>query len=111
MEIAEVNKTTYVKENNEIQNKNNEVSNKENIIEDKKITEKEVLNLVKKLNENVDINNSGVKFEKSEDVDKWIVKVYNPESGELIRQIPEKEIIQIAKNIDDIMGKIIDKKV
>lgn len=108
MEIMDVSKTNYVKEYSENKTK----INKEEVVEKKQIiTEKEVENIVKKLNKNTDIDKRDVKFEKSQDTDKWIIKVYDPESGDLIRQIPEKEIIQIAKNIDDLMGKIIDKKV
>lgn len=108
MEIMDVNQTSYAKEYNDFQKRGVEENNLE---KNRNITEKEVKNIVKKLNENVDINKRNVKFEKSQDVDKWIIKVYDPVSGKLIRQIPEKEIIQIAKNIDELMGKIIDKKV
>jgi len=100
MEIMDVSKTNYVKEYSENKTK----INKEEVVEKKQIiTEKEVENIVKKLNKNTDIDKRDVKFEKSQDTDKWIIKVYDPESGDLIRQIPEKEIIQIAKNIDDLI--------
>lgn len=73
------------------------------------ISEEKVDNIVKKLNTNVDIMSTGIKFEKDSDLGKWIVKVYD-DNGTLIRQIPTKEVIQLAKGMEDIMGLIFNKQ-
>ncbi len=79
--------------------------------ENEEINEKNIDKIVKQLNENVDNLHKGIKFEKEEKLNSWVVKVFNEQTGEVIRQIPSKELIEIAKGIEDVMGMIFDKKV
>lgn len=73
------------------------------------ISEEKVDKIVKKLNTNVDIMSTGIKFEKDSDLGKWIVKVYD-DKGVMIRQIPTKEVIELSKSMEDIMGLIFNKQ-
>lgn len=66
--------------------------------------------LVKKLNETADINKKGIKFEKLDQLNDWIVKVVDKKSGEVIRQIPSEEVVRISKTINEMLGNIYDHK-
>lgn len=41
-------------------------------------------------------------FSVDEELDKFVVKVLDQDTGELIRQIPTEEMINISKNIEEI---------
>ncbi len=108
--IIEVEATITDKKNNTEAIKRNI---EENQVKEKEKTEKlsqeDLDNTLKKLNENDDIIKRGLKFEKVDEVDKWVVKVYNVDTGETIRQIPSEEAVQITKGIQEILGTIFDE--
>ena len=49
----------------------------------------------------------GVRFENSESVDQLVVKVFDQETDELIRQIPSEELLQIKESLGDLRGNLI----
>lgn len=106
----EVEATIFDKKNNtEAIKRNieeNQVKEKDNT---EKLSQEDLDNTLKKLNENDDIIKRGLKFEKVDEVDKWVVKVYNVDTGETIRQIPSEEAVQITKGIQEILGTIFDE--
>ncbi len=108
--IIEVEATITDKKNNTEAIKRNI---EENQVKEKEKTEKlsqeDLDNTLKKLNENDDIIKRGLKFEKVDEVDKWVVKVYYVDTGETIRQIPSEEAVQITKGIQEILGTIFDE--
>lgn len=73
--------------------------------------EQQVDNLLKKLNVNTDIINKGIRFEKDNYYDKMIVRVYNRETGDVIKQIPPQDILEFAKKSEEIAGILFDKTV
>lgn len=83
-----------------------EIKEKEEVFLDEKKIEK----LVKKMNGKADNMENSIKFEKAEDMDKWIIKVYNKANGDLVRQIPNEEIIKLTKAMDELIGNILDMK-
>lgn len=78
--------------------------------DENKIDSKELENTIKKLNTNDDIMKRGLRFEKVDDLGEWVVKVFNTDTGEIIRQIPSEESIKIAKGLEEIIGTIYDEK-
>ena len=52
-----------------------------------------------------------IHLEIETEIDMVIVKVLDAESGEVIRQIPPQELIDIYKKIKDVQGVIFDKEV
>ena len=40
-----------------------------------------------------------------------VVKVENKQTGEIIRQIPPEEIVRLARNIEKLLGLLMDEKV
>src|SRR5574340_851178 len=58
------------------------------------------------INEFVKDFSSDLRFSVDEDTGKTVVKVLEKQTGELIRQIPSKEMLQIARAIDTLQGLI-----
>lgn len=56
---------------------------------------------VREVNAGLESRSIGLQFEIDKDTDKVIVKVIDRVNGEVIRQIPNEEVIRIAK----VMGK------
>lgn len=55
------------------------------------------------LNGQLDSLQSFLKFEKDEDNQKMIFFIKNSETGEIIRQIPNKDLLDISKNISNYL--------
>ncbi len=64
---------------------------------------------IKKINVKEDILNKNLKFEKDYYYDKQIVKIYNKETGDEIKQIPAKEVLEFAKKSEEIIGLLFDE--
>jgi flagellar protein FlaG len=74
--------------------------------------EKEQLNdAADKANEFLKALDVQLLFSVDEGTGKTVVKVTDKQTGDLIRQIPSKEMLAIAKALDTIQGLIIRKKV
>lgn len=71
--------------------------------------EKKIDDAIKKMNVNSDILNKNLKFEKDYYYDKLIVKIYNKETGDEIKQIPAKEVLEFAKKSEEIIGLSFDE--
>lgn len=65
---------------------------------------------VEQVNKAVQSFSHNLQFSVDEDTNKTIVRVVDTSSGELIRQIPSQEIIEIAKALDKLQGMIIRQK-
>jgi flagellar protein FlaG len=51
-----------------------------------------------------------LKIEIDGDTDRIVVKVLDDKSGEVIRQIPSQEMIEIAKRLDAMQGIFVTKR-
>ena len=71
--------------------------------------EKKIDDAIKKMNVNSDILNKNLKFEKDYYYDKLIVKIYKKETGDEIKQIPAKEVLEFAKKSEEIIGLLFDE--
>lgn len=65
---------------------------------------------VEQVNKAVPSFSRNLQFSVDEDTRKNVVKVVDTSSGEIIRQIPAQEIIEIAKALDRLQGLIIRQK-
>jgi flagellar protein FlaG len=63
---------------------------------------------VHQVNESLALREVGLQFEVDKDTDKLIVKVVDRASGEVIRQIPNEEVVRIAKLMSDGKGLLVD---
>lgn len=64
---------------------------------------------VRKVNDALEIRSIGVQFEIDQDTNKVIVKVVDRNSGEVIRQIPNEEVVRISKVMGEMPGLLIDR--
>ncbi|MFM9924775.1 flagellar protein FlaG [Variovorax sp. H27-G14] len=63
---------------------------------------------VQQVNESLALREVGLQFEVDKDTDKLIVKVVDRTNGEVIRQIPNEEVVRIAKLMSDGNGLLVD---
>lgn len=52
----------------------------------------------------------GLSFEVAEDGKENVVKVIDQETGDLVRQIPSEEFLEMSKRLDEIFGELKDLK-
>lgn len=71
---------------------------------------KTIEDTVAKIREAIGPANSSLKIEIDPDTDGVIVKVLDDRSGEIIRQIPSQEMIEIAKRLDAMQGIFVTKR-
>ena len=57
------------------------------------------------------IHNVGLHFSVHESTGRTMVRVVNKDNGNLIREIPPKEILDLAAKLDEMIGTLFDKKV
>ncbi len=72
--------------------------------------EEKLKTAAEKANEFVNAMNLGFQFSVDKDTRQVVCKVVNKQTGEVIRQIPSKEMLEIAKALDILQGLIIRKK-
>ncbi|WP_269531995.1 flagellar protein FlaG [Chitinimonas sp. BJYL2] len=65
---------------------------------------------VKKLNETIAVFNRNIQFSIDDDSRRNIVRIVDVNSKEVIRQIPSKEVIEIAQAIDKLKGLLFSDK-
>ncbi|WP_432727117.1 flagellar protein FlaG [Variovorax sp. W6] len=63
---------------------------------------------VRQANEVLALREVGLRFEVDKETDMVIVKVVDRASGEVIRQIPNEEVVRIAKLMNDGNGLLVD---
>jgi flagellar protein FlaG len=83
-----------------------------------KTTQKELVNakkafedLAKKLEDFQKVVKTNFKYEILKNPDMIVLKIMNSDTGEVVRQIPPKEAVRLAKAIDELMGLFVDKHV
>jgi flagellar protein FlaG len=54
---------------------------------------------------------SHLEIEIDHDLNRAVVKVFNGESGEIIRQIPAQELLDLAKHLDSSKGLLVRERV
>jgi flagellar protein FlaG len=72
--------------------------------------EEKLKEAAQKINEFVESISHDLQFTVDKDTNRMVVKVVERKSGEVIRQIPSEETLEIAKALDTLKGLIIRKK-
>lgn len=62
--------------------------------------------IVDRLNSSLEQLGRDLNFSVDQRLNKYVVVVQNKESGEIIRQIPDKEALRMAHRIEDLKGVI-----
>ncbi len=68
--------------------------------------------LLKALNDDMEaIHRVALQFSVHEETGRTVVRVVDKDTGELIRQIPPQELLELADKLGDMMGILFDKQV
>ncbi|ACV61583.1 flagellar protein FlaG protein [Desulfofarcimen acetoxidans DSM 771] len=70
----------------------------------------QLIKAVENLNKTSDLYNQGLQFKVHEETKQLVVQIVNQESGEVIKQIPPEEVLDMEARIGKMVGLIIDKK-
>lgn len=65
---------------------------------------------IEKLNEQMERNGRGLNFSIDEKLNRPIITVRSTSTGEVVRTIPNEVVINVAHNIEDIKGLLMDQK-
>ena len=65
---------------------------------------------VKHLNDTMTASSQDLEFSVDKDSKKTVVKLVDRNTHEVLRQMPTKEALEIAKSLDKAMGKLIDQQ-
>jgi len=74
------------------------------------LSKEDMTNLAGSLNNEIKQNFNNVQFGYSEDLNQLIVEVKDNVSGRVIRQLPSKEALQLAKKVKELVGIILDTR-
>lgn len=74
------------------------------------VDRKAIEQAVTKIQESIGQVDSSLRIEVDSDIHRVIVKVINNQSGEVIRQIPSQEIVEISKRLDAMQGLLLTKR-
>jgi flagellar protein FlaG len=69
----------------------------------------EVTSAVKKLNEALPQSAQTLTFEIDEESEGVVVKIIDRDTGEVVRQMPSKEALEMAKAVDKMVGRILNQ--
>jgi flagellar protein FlaG len=72
-------------------------------------TSAELQSAVEKMNLSMTAASQDLQFSVDEDSKKTVVKLIDRNTHEVLRQMPTKEALEIAKSLDKAMGKLIDQ--
>ena len=75
-----------------------------------KLKEKYLKDAADKANEFVKSINQELQFSVDKGTGETVVKVLDKQTGDVVRQIPSKEMLELAKAMDTIQGLIIRKQ-
>lgn len=56
-----------------------------------------------------DIQMGDLKIEFDKEADMKVVKIVDHKTGEVLKEIPPKEIVELAKNLNEMLGILFDK--
>ena len=88
------------------------ISRQNEPIPKEKTPEKVSSSLLNQIQQNINImHNVSLQFSMHEATGRTMVNVTEQKTGELIRQIPSEQILDLAAKIDDMIGILFDKKV
>ena len=74
-------------------------------LEKKQIQPEELLSQIKALTEG---GLYSVRFENDSEAGEMVVKVVDPDSDEVIRQIPPEELLELTQRLEELRGNLVD---
>lgn len=93
-----------------ISNKSTKLDTIETQESSEKTNKTELSNAVKQINEYAQNIKRDIEFSVDDDTGRTVIRVYDSNTEELIRQIPNEEVIELAKNLKSNNGLILNAK-
>lgn len=72
---------------------------------EKEVSSEELIQKIKELSQD---GLYSVRFETHQDTHQMVIRIVNQESGEVIRQIPSEELLQISKSLQNLRGLVVN---
>ena len=76
---------------------------------DKEPSREQLTKAVSALNQSSQMKTQGIEFSIDEDSQRTVVKVIDQETKEVLRQIPTREALELAKTFDSAKGSLISQ--
>ena len=76
----------------------------------KEVSEAELNQAVKQLNDFAQDIQRDLEFSVDDDTGRTVIRVYDSKTDELIRQIPNEEVLELAKNLKETNGLLFNAK-
>lgn len=70
----------------------------------------EVVDAINSVEESLRIFTQKVNFSVDKDTGRFLIKVIDSESGDVIREIPPERVLKISQQIKEILGLLFDEK-
>ena len=100
-----------VKKIENVQNKKEEGSILDPGIAKPVVKEDELIQAVEQVNKSMDLINRSLKFQIHEETERLMVKVYDQDTGEVIKEIPPEEFLNMVAKLRESFGIFIDQYV
>lgn len=71
----------------------------------KDVQSEEILNQIKALTEE---GQYSVRFERNREFDELVVKIVDPQTDKVIRQVPAEEVLGVRASLAELQGKLVD---
>ncbi len=99
--VTEADKTAHVVEGN-----NSTVGNEPS----QKVSDKKIEDTLANINDFFKLSDRSMQFSLSEGTGKTVVEIKDGKTGEVIRQIPTEEALNLEKKLDEVQGLLFNKK-
>lgn len=73
-------------------------------------TKEQVDNALKNINNFFQMSKRTMQFSMNESTGKMVIEIKDEKTGEVIRQIPSEEVLQLEKKLDEVQGLLFSKK-
>ena len=77
---------------------------------DQQLSNEELSEAVENIQSRLDVMGTRLGFVINQETEDIIIEVTDRESGELIRQIPSEEVMELRARLDELVGILFDKK-
>ncbi len=67
--------------------------------------------IAEEFNENFQMFNAKIQFSVDKTTGNTVVKIYDKDTEEVIREIPPKELVNLAAKLSDLIGRLVDHTV
>ncbi|KPA14005.1 flagellar protein FlaG protein, partial [Candidatus Magnetomorum sp. HK-1] len=58
-----------------------------------------------------DVHNVGLRFAVHEDTGKFVIRVIDEQTNEVVREVPPENLLDLAAKMEEMMGMLYDEKV